>query len=643
MCGIAGTLNLDNSRVDKRALHRMMGSLVHRGPDDEGIYVDGPVGLGFRRLSIIDLEGGHQPLSNEDGSIWIIFNGEVYNFQELRQDLEKRGHQFRTYTDTETIVHLYEENGPRCVEKLNGMFAFALWDAKRRRLVLARDRLGVKPLCYHLDGRRLAFGSEIQALLTDPDLSRELDPVALAQYLKLWYIPSPRTIFKSIRKLPPAHLLICEKGQVRLERYWKLDFSRKLDLTDAEWGERILDLLKDAVRIRLISDVPLGAFLSGGIDSSMVVALMSQATSRPVKTFSIGFDDEAFNELPYARQVAKRFGTEHYEEIVRPDAAQVLPLLARHYGEPFGDDSCIPTYYLSKMTRQHVTVALSGDGGDENFGGYPRLWNHSSFDPWNSLRGLLAGSVKAALGSPNPLASVASAGRWRAFGRELNFRLEEVRDPVERYTHAWVVWNNGAGSILSRDVESAMRKELVNEPLRTAYDQTGGWDPLDRLLYLDICTYLPDDLQVKMDIASMANSLEVRSPFLDYRLMELAAAIPSNLKFASGETKHLLRRLAAELLPPQICGRTKWGFSVPIARWLGAELRPLMQDVLLDKTFRDAGIFNIGAVEQEVNGHISGQYQHARSLWLLLNFGLWSRLSLSSPSPSTPFAMTSGE
>ncbi|MCL4499239.1 MAG: asparagine synthase (glutamine-hydrolyzing), partial [Chloroflexi bacterium] len=323
MCGIAGTLNLDNSRVDKRALHRMMGSLVHRGPDDEGIYVDGPVGLGFRRLSIIDLEGGHQPLSNEDGSIWIIFNGEVYNFQELRQDLEKRGHQFRTYTDTETIVHLYEENGPRCVEKLNGMFAFALWDAKRRRLVLARDRLGVKPLCYHLDGRRLAFGSEIQALLTDPDLSRELDPVALAQYLKLWYIPSPRTIFKSIRKLPPAHLLICEKGQVRLERYWKLDFSRKLDLTDAEWGERILDLLKDAVRIRLISDVPLGAFLSGGIDSSMVVALMSQATSRPVKTFSIGFDDEAFNELPYARQVAKRFGTAHYEEIVRPDAAQV--------------------------------------------------------------------------------------------------------------------------------------------------------------------------------------------------------------------------------------------------------------------------------------------------------------------------------
>jgi len=627
MCGIVGKLNLNSNPVDESLLRRMCALSVHRGPDDEGILLDGALGLGMRRLSIIDVAGGHQPMSNEDDTVWLVCNGEIYNFPELRAELEDQGHHFFSRSDVEVIVHLYEELGEHCVGRLNGMFAFALWDARRRRLVLARDRLGEKPLHYVLTDQGLLFASEIRPLLEDPSVGRQVDLLALQQYLRLWYVPAPRTMFESIRKLPPAHILVCENGQVRLERYWNLDFSQKLVLSEAEWSERILDLLEDAVRTRLVSDVPLGALLSGGLDSSTVVALMSRFSSRPVKTFSIGFAEQDYNELPHARQVAQHLGAEHYEEIVRPDAAEVLPKLVSHYGEPFGDESCIPTYYVSRLARQQVTVALSGDGGDESFGGYPRLAEYLAFSPSHSLRGLVSGRLREVWAQKHPLRAILNPEGWGDFGRELAFRVREICDPMERYTHHWTVWKD---SPLTAEARKGVSSRQVLAPLQTVWRQTRRWEPLDRLLHLDLVTYLPDDLQVKIDIASMAASLEVRAPFLDYRLIELAASMPPRLKIRAGQTKALLRQVVKPLLPPDIITRGKWGFSVPIGRWLRDELQPLMQDLLLDSRCRERGFFRPVVVQEMVRAHTSGRQDYGRHLWLLINFELWCRTLLDS-------------
>ncbi|MCB0253738.1 MAG: asparagine synthase (glutamine-hydrolyzing) [Anaerolineae bacterium] len=624
MCGIVGKLNFDEQPVDGSLIRRMCATIAHRGPDDEGFYLENVVGMGMRRLSIIDLSGGHQPLSNEDGSIWIVYNGEVYNFPELRSELETRGHRFATNTDTEVIVHLYEEMGERCVTRLNGMFAFAIWDARHSRLMLARDRLGKKPLHYAFTDNNLIFASEIAAILEDPQMPRQVNYVALQQYLRLWYVPGPLTMLQGIRKLPPAHWMLVEGGKVRIERYWDVDFSRKQQFTEQEWQEQILALLEDAVRIRLISDVSLGALLSGGIDSSLVVALMSRFSDRPVKTFAIGFDDQAYNELPYARQVARHLGTDHYEDIVRPDAAEVLPKLIRHYGEPFGDDSCIPTYYVSRLTRQHVTVALSGDGGDESFGGYPRVARHVAFDPVSSLRGLMSSEVRRLLRNPQQM--WLNPQHWRDFGHELAFRAREIADPVERYTNAWTIWKDGTQHILMPEIRSQIPSNQALASLRGHWRRTRGWEPVDRLLYLDLATYLPDDLQVKIDIASMAVSLEVRAPFLDYRLVELAASMPASLKFRDGDTKVLLRKLAGEMLPAEITQRGKQGFSMPIAGWLRGDLRPMMEDLLLDARCRQHGIFQPAVVEYLLHTHTSGQRDFSRHIWPLLNFELWYRL-----------------
>ena len=645
MCGIVGQVRFDGEPVEEALLRRMGGLLVHRGPDDEGFYVDGPLGLGMRRLSIIDVAGGHQPLANEDGSVWIVCNGEIYNCPELRRELEQKGHRFATRTDVEVIVHLFEEMGERCVARLNGMFAFAIWDARRRRLVLARDRLGKKPLHYAVTHNALTFASEIPPILDDPAIERNVDLLALQQYLRLWYVPGPRTMFEGIRKLPPAHILVCEGGLVRLERYWDLDFSRKLNLSEAEWSERVLELLQDAVRIRLVSDVPLGALLSGGVDSSTVVALMSRLCSQPVKTFSIGFEEEGYNELPYARQVAQHLGTEHHEEIVRPDAAEVLPKLVWHYGEPFGDESSIPTYYVSRLARQHVTVALSGDGGDESFGGYPRLAEYLAFSAARSLRGLAADQVKGILSADRSLVAALDPRRWLAFGRELGFRAREIIDPMERYAHAWTVWQGGLASVLTPEVRAAARDLRALAPLARAWRRTRGWEAMDRLFYLELMTYLPDDLQVKMDIASMAASLEVRAPFLDYRLVELAASMPARLKIDEGQTKVLLRRIVDPLLPPDICRRGKWGFSMPIGRWLAGDLRPMMEDLLLDGTCRGRGFFRPDAVRDLVEAHVAGRRDWGRQLWLLLNFELWLRTFVDKPAAviaRTAFPMRAG-
>ncbi|MEM3554392.1 MAG: asparagine synthase (glutamine-hydrolyzing) [Candidatus Micrarchaeaceae archaeon] len=632
MCGIAGQIRLDNAPVDSDLLQEMAHRLQHRGPDDEGFFQDGSLGLAFRRLSIIDLESGHQPIANEDGTIWLVCNGEIYNFVELRDSLLRKGHKFRSRSDVEVIVHLYEETGPRCVESMNGMFAFALWDSRSRRLLLARDRVGKKPLFYYHNPRSLTFASELQALLSDPQIPRHVDPVALAQYLQFWYIPAPRTIFQGVRKLPPASILLCDSNGVQLERYWDLDFAHKETFPENEWAERILDIAQDAVRIRLMSDVPLGALLSGGLDSSTIVALMSRLLSEPVRTFSIGFEEDAYNELPYARQVAICLGTDHREEIVRPNATQVLPMLLRHYGEPFGDDSCIPTYYLAQLARQQVKVALSGDGGDEAFGGYPRLWQYLTFRPGNSLYGLVVEHLKGICGRTRPPWASHNGSLWKDFVRELAFRVEEICRPVHRYAHAWIVWKGGLKNVLSQDVVAHLREDFL-EPWKNILRKTKGWHPLDRLLYLDICTYLPGDLQTKMDIASMAASLEVRSPLLDYRILELTAAMPSAFKQHDRETKILFRRAIRSLLPTEIVQRGKQGFGMPISEWLRGQLRPMVQDMLLSDRGVWRDYFRPATVENMLQEHLAGHRDWGRHLWLLLCFEVWARTFLNGDRP----------
>lgn len=618
MCGIVGKFNFTGEPISPDHIIKMCRTLIHRGPDDEGVYTDDLVGLGIRRLSIIDVAGGHQPLSNEDKTIWIVFNGEIYNYPELNKWLKSKGHSFTTNTDTEAIIHLYEEMGDECVKQLNGMFAFAIWDSRKQKMLLARDRLGKKPLHYMVNNNRLIFSSEIPPILEDPSVERSLDIVALQQYLRLWFVPSPRTMFEGIRKLPPAHFLVCENARIRIERYWDVDFSQKQSLTDTQWGEKILGLLDDAVRIRLMSDVPLGAFLSGGVDSSTVVSLMSRFINQPVKTFSIGFEDINYNELPYARQVARYLGTEHHEEIIKPDAAKILPKLVWHYGEPFGDDSCIPSYYVSKMARQYVTVALSGDGGDENFGGYPRIPHYLSFNPVNSIRGLLIEWLKGIFYQGKQQNSLYQRG----FINELAFRVGEILDPMERYTHEWLVWDHGISGLLTPDLVVTNLDHQVLGHLDNMWSRTKEWDPIDRLLYLEIMTYLPDDLQVKFDIASMAASLEVRSPLLDYRLVELAASMPSNLKFRDGESKYLFKKVVGPLLPQMIPNRLKQGFSMPIGNWLRNELRPMVENLLLDPSTK-RGIFKDEIIRDMVRRHLSGNFDYGRHLWLLLNFEIW--------------------
>lgn len=630
MCGIVGKINHNSRPIDEELIRRMCNTIMHRGPDDEGYFIDGSIALGMRRLSIIDIAGGHQPISNEDGTIWLIINGEIYNYQSLQQNLEEKGHCFSTSTDIEVLIHLYEEYGTEFVSQLNGMFAFALWDAPRKKLILGRDRLGEKLLHYAQTSEGLVFASEIRPILEDPMIERRVDLVALQQYMRLCYIPGPRTIFQGVYRLPPAHLLVLQDHQLLLKRYWDVDFSDKLAQPEGRWAEQILALLEDSVRMRLISDVPLGALLSGGLDSSTVVSLMSRFMNQSVKTFSIGFEEEAYNELPYARLVATRLGTEHHEEIIKPDAAEVLPKLILHYAQPFGDDSCIPTFYVSRLARQYVKVALGGDGGDENFGGYPRLPQFVGFSPFNSIRGLVSGYVKGKLMRSPGGVPTTRGGDSLKFMPELAFRLDEIFNPMQRYANQWVVWKQAENNVLSSEIASTASKQEVYDPLSAAWKKTKGWHPIDRLLYLELMTYLPDDLQVKIDIASMACSLEVRAPLLDHRLVELAASMPANLKFAAGQTKSLFRKAVHDLIPPEITARGKSGFSMPISDWLRKDLSPVVEGLLLDSSFQQQDYFSPGAVRDVVEKHFSGEKDYGRQVWLILNFQLWFRAFISS-------------
>jgi asparagine synthase (glutamine-hydrolysing) len=625
MCGIGGKLYFDQARpVEPEVLERMNAAQAHRGPDDSGIYCQGAVGLAHRRLSIIDLSpAGHQPMANEDGTIWIVFNGEIYNFQALRLRLAERGHRFRSRTDTEVLLHLYEEYGVDCLQFLRGMFAFAIWDAPRRQLFLARDRLGKKPLCYQQDAEALRFASEAKAILQDPAVEPQPDPVGVSRYLTYGYVPSPGSAFQGMRKLPPAHYLLFREGKTEVVRYWQLRRSQKLHRPEGEWCREILARLEEAVRLRLVSDVPLGAFLSGGIDSSAVVAMMSHASGGVIKTFSIGFDEPEYDELRFARQVAERFGTEHHELVVRPDATAILPKLAWHYDEPFGDSSAVPTYYVAQMTRRHVTVALNGDAGDEDFGGYDRYVASllaASFDRLPGAR-LLRRAIRWGLRLwPQGGRRTSLLSRGRRF-------LDGLTELPERRYARWFChfYGDRKDELCSPEFRAAWGEDDALEVLLRAYRESDATDFLDATLGVDAALYLPDDLLVKVDIASMAHSLEARSPFLDHEFMEFAATIPSNLKVRGRVKKHILKRALSGLLPDEILHRPKMGFGMPIDHWFRHELRDLAYDTLLGPRCLARGYFRPEALRRLLDEHTRGTANWHYLLWTLLMLELWHR------------------
>lgn len=621
MCAIAGIYNFRAGEpVSCGLLKAMTDTMVHRGPDDEGFYISGALGLGHRRLSIIDLEGGHQPLTNEDNTVWVVFNGEIYNFMELHDELVKKGHVFKTRSDTEAIVHLYEEEGERCFERLRGMFAIAIWDARDRKLLLARDRIGKKPLFYFHDGVGIAFASEMKALLKIPRVPREIDLEAVSDYFSLLYIPAPKSIFKHIRKVLPAHYLVVSNKGIREVEYWDINFSEIAERTEDEWCDKLLDMYREAVSLRLMSDVPLGAFLSGGVDSSSVVALMADVVRDSVTTCSIGFEEEEFNELDYARETASRFGTHHHEKIVRPDAVEIVEKLAWHYDEPFADSSAIPTYYVSQMARETVAVALAGDGGDENFAGYRRYY----FDRReNIVRGLLPGAVrKPVFGT---IAQLYPKADWapRVFRGKATFE-NLARSPIEAYFRSISGFPSELKArVLHEDVRWSLKGYDSLTVLRDYYDKTRTTDPLSRIQYVDIKTYLTDDILVKVDRASMAHSLEVRAPLLDHKLMELAATMPSSVKLRGMNGKYIFKRAVRKLLPQSVLRRKKMGFAVPLSQWFRNDLKEFAHSVLF--TASGDTLLTGATIKRVWEEHQSGLRNRSTELWALLMFRLWER------------------
>ena len=637
MCGICGQIRLDGREVDGALLESMCDVLRHRGPDDGGMWRNGPAALGHRRLSIIDLSpDGHQPMSNEDGSVWIVFNGEIYNFPELRSVLESHGHVFRSKTDTETIIHLYEEKGPECVKQLRGMFALAIWDEDKKQLVLSRDRFGQKPLYWHRNESAFSFGSEIKAILQDPDVPREPDPEAIHHYLSLAWTPSPMTAFKNIRRLPPGHTLVLDsRGRVTETRYWDIDFTDKFRGHAAEprqLARALRDQLEDAVRSHLVSDVPLGAFLSGGIDSSAVVALMSRIQDRPVKTFSIGFEEESFNELKFARMVAEKYKTEHREFIIKPDAVEILPKLAWFYGEPYADASALPTYYLSKMTREHVTVTLNGDGGDENFAGYQRYLANRLATGARNIPGFVFSSILSVLDRFGE--STANKNRVVQLKRFCRGVLE---DPARGYL-LWVglLGEPEKGLLYSNGMSDAVRGADSASIIEPLFRRSTGADIVEQTMDADMHTYLPDDLLIKVDVASMAHSLETRPPFLDHVFAEFAARIPPELKLKGTTSKYILKKAMEPLLPPEILYREKMGFGVPVGAWFRTSLREFASDILLSSRALDRGYFDAKNLRRYFDDHVNGRFERGQQLWALLMLELWHRAYIDPPRPEPP-------
>ena len=620
MCGIVGIVRNDGKPVDEELLSRMNNAIRHRGPDEDGFYINGSTGMAMRRLAIIDLKSGQQPIHNQDRSSWIVFNGEIYNYLELREKLEKLGHTFYTNSDTEAIVHAYDEFGTDCPKHLRGMFAFAIWNTRTQELFLARDRVGKKPLLYAEVNGQLIFGSEFSALLLHPDVSRDIQPEALDYYLSFMCIPAPMTAYRVIRKLEPGHWLRWQNGKVERQRYWQPDFTKKLKIDEEEAGERTVEILREAVRVRLMSEVPLGAFLSGGIDSSAVVALMSQESSERVKTFSIGFEEQDFSELQHARRIAEHVGAEHHEFIVRPDAVEVLPTLVDHYGEPYADSSAVPTYYVAKETRKHVTVALNGDGGDESFAGYERYAAMGITEKYRRVPEFLRESViketvNLLPSSPTKRSRVKSAKRL----------LEVVSLPrVDRYAHWVSVFNEQTKQPLYSD--DFRRQTQAADPtglLGEWFKRANGIGVVDAMLLTDQMTYLPNDLLVKVDIATMAVSLEARSPFLDHHVIEFAASLPQELKLRRLTTKYLLKKVLRKLLPSENLNRRKMGFGVPIGHWFRGQMQPFLREVVLSEKALRRGLFKPEAVKQLIELHTRGERDYSHQLWTLLMLELW--------------------
>lgn len=621
MCGIVGFVNSNSQNVNREILERMNRCIVHRGPDDDGFYINEKVGLAMRRLSIIDLAHGKQPIHNQDKTTWIVFNGEIYNFQQLRTDLEKLGRKFYTNSDTEAIVHLYDLYGAECVQHLRGMFAFAIWDARDQSLFIARDRVGKKPLLYsHQPNGNLIFGSEFTALLAHPEVGREVDFEAIDSYLSYLCVPAPQTAFKQIRKLEPGHWLRWKDGRIEMQRYWQPNFSKKIKITEEEAIEETTRILRESTKLRMISEVPLGAFLSGGVDSSTVVALMAQESSQPVKTFSIGFEEQDFSELKYAKRVAEHVGAEYNEFIVRPNALEILPTLIEHYGEPYADSSAIPTYYVSKETRKFVTVALNGDGGDESFAGYERYAAMRVAEKYHNIPGLLR---KTFIENIVDLIPTSEIKRSRA--RDLKRFLKGAGLPkTERYFR-WVnaIDRQAKSELYTEDFTRKIISHDAAHFIKQWFAQANGSGILDTTLLTDQMTYLPNDLLVKVDIASMANSLEARSPFLDHKVMEFAASLPENLKMKRLETKSLLKKVAARLVPKEVVYRRKMGFGVPIGNWFRGEMKDFVKDVLLSEKSLKRGIIRPEILERYVNEHLKAERDRTYQIWTLLMLELW--------------------
>lgn len=612
MCGISGIATFNESGVPEGVIQRINAALRHRGPDDDGYFHggDGKVILGHRRLSVIDLASGRQPIFNEDGRVAVIFNGEIYNYIELRNELKEKGHTFATQSDTEVIVHLYEEMGRDCVNRLRGMFALAVWDSRKEELFLARDRVGKKPLYYAVAQGVLYFSSEIQALYEVPEIPKEIDYDAIDQYLTYSYIPSPYSIYKAIKKLPQAHYLAFNTNGVAVTRYWQPDYRRKTSLDYEEAKQELVRILSEAVRLRLISEVPLGAFLSGGVDSSAIVALMSRLSDRPVKTFSIGFPDKEYNELAYAKEVARLYHTDHHEFIVEPNRLDVLSDIVRHFGEPYGDSSAIPTWHLSRLTRQHVTVALNGDGGDELFGGYP--W-------YRVMHGFSRAS--------NPISrwmarSLLSIGR-NHLPRRVQRGLELLGDAeAHRFQSLRSFVNDRDREILYHEQFRRRLAARAEEYLSGLYDESIP-DDYDRALCADFLSYLPDDLLVKVDRASMAHGLECRSPFLDHELIDFACGSPVAWKIQGGKTKKILKESIGGWFPNGFVDRPKMGFTVPIGKWFRGEMRPFIWEQLTAGALSRMDLLEPQSIKMMLAEHFDGTRNHETRIWNIFMLGLW--------------------
>ena len=628
MCGITGSVWTDNSRrISREQLECMTNTLTHRGPDDVGSFylegdpsIDSPsVALGFRRLSIIDLQTGHQPITNEDESVWLVFNGEIYNYLELRNELQKDGHQFSTRSDSEVVVHLYEKYGTDMFQYLNGMFGLAIWDDRQKELVLGRDRLGQKPLYYSQQRDRLLFASELKSLIASGVVDQEIDPRALDHYFIYQYIPHPLCIYKDVCKLSPGHFAVFKQGQLKVTKYWHPDFNQRTSLTASEIPDKIANLLTDSVKLRLQSDVPVGAFLSGGVDSSIMVALMQRHANQQVQTFSIGFPIKAYDESTYARQVANHLGTDHHEFMVEPSAVEILPSLVRHYDEPFSDSSAIPTWYVSQFTRQHVTVAISGDGGDELFAGYPRYKAIKLAETIDRIPPL-----KYFLGSP--IARLLPYGtRYKGFFRRLKRFLTPIAySPIHRYLD-WInifPYRNRL-EYYTEQFQSDLEDHDPADFLTQAWQLSIQRSPISKASLGDLVTYLPCDLNTKVDLASMAHSLECRQPFLDHRLVEFAAQIPATLKFNRGVGKQILKTTFHDLLPESIWNRPKMGFGVPLDTWFRQELHEQTGDSLLSSNAKCHQWVKPSGIQQLFDQHCTKKRDHSGRLWSLLMLENW--------------------